>query len=239
MPNKKLAESNLVDWIPQRVKRCPLDCPECYYNRAVNENTEWIQHVGDRPSDVDIQTKIVRVNSGLDSNIERKIVVEQTRELPHKFYNTSIPQWIGFPGPVVLTVNPGWCGYQFHNLAGSIGFLSQLMFVRVLVADVTQHALNIIAREIRWYARFNVPVVLTFMRYTGMPTHPSGYTMTGHIDHEWWCPTIETKRGTYAELLSNASHGDLYVCGGLEGDERCATCGVCERLYWRSLEGDE
>jgi len=52
--------------------------------------------------------RVVRVNDGNDSNVDRETVLDVTQHYEHKFYNTAIARDLGgFPGPVVLTLNPG------------------------------------------------------------------------------------------------------------------------------------
>ena len=98
--NPKLVGSKLIDCIPQ-TGLCPNACPECFYNggrfyRTLDEPL--------LPSLEQADGRIVRVNSGHDSNLSRDIVLAATADYEHKFYNTSLPEF-GFPAPVVFTCN--------------------------------------------------------------------------------------------------------------------------------------
>jgi len=65
--------------------------------------------------------RVVRVNDGNDSNVERNLVMATAAAFPMKFYNTAINKDLGgFDAPVVLTVNPG--GYTNTAGTGSIPF---------------------------------------------------------------------------------------------------------------------
>jgi len=100
--NPKLKGTNIIDCIPQ-VGECKHQCPECFYNggrffRTLDE--PWM------PSLEEVGDKIVRVNSGNDSNSQKELVLEKTEQYRLKFFNTSVPNF-DFPDPVVFTCNGG------------------------------------------------------------------------------------------------------------------------------------
>ena len=99
--NPKLVGSNIVDCIPQ-TGECPNHCSECFYNGGRFFRTL------DKPmfpTAKECEGKIVRVNSGNDSNNRREMVIAATDCYPHRFFNTAVPR-LDFPAPVVLTINP-------------------------------------------------------------------------------------------------------------------------------------
>jgi hypothetical protein len=100
--NPKQEGSNLFDCRPQ-VGVCPNNCNQCFYNRpnAFYNNIDQPSI----PSPEKVDTGIVRMNCGHDSNIERDLVIETSKQYKEVFFNTSIPN-LDFPGPVVLTANP-------------------------------------------------------------------------------------------------------------------------------------
>src|SRR4030043_2218245 len=102
MNNPKLLGSSIVDCIPQ-VGNCPNNCPDCYFNAPGFFRTKDEPLI---PTLEEVADKIVRVNSGHDSNLQKDLVLEVTKQYPKKFYNTSIPNF-DFPAPVVFTCNPG------------------------------------------------------------------------------------------------------------------------------------
>lgn len=184
--NPKLAGSNLIDCIPQ-TGECPLDCDECFYNsgrfyRTLDEPL--------LPTEAEVGEKIVRVNSGHDSNLQSGRVIETTQHYSHKFYNTSIPDF-GFPGPVVFTCN--------GRRPLMVECPENVMFVRIRC-----NTWDDIQYLVKWYAgRQGVPVVLTFMRYYGdeaahgadtpIPTDCGDYEFRTHVSNAYWCPTPEAQ----------------------------------------------
>jgi hypothetical protein len=233
MENAKLKGSNLVDYVPQNdvmgVTACPLGCPECYYNFAVRNKTSWAQAVGAPPLIQDID-KIIRVNSGLDSNLWREMVIERTAGFPHKFYNTSLPLF-DLPGPIVLTANPGYRKYQYWT-PNSFWDWGKLMFVRFLVPDLSAETRIMIRREVELYWEHGVFVTLTFMRYREKPERSWGFAEEKHFDHTWWAISLNEQRRLYEGVKEE--NGLMGVCGGLVESQKCVDCGICEYQYWTS-----
>jgi len=215
--NPKIEGSNIIDAIPQEPP-CPLGCPECYYNR---------DPMAPRiPSEEEARGKIVRVNSGHDSNVCREGVIALTQHFKHKFYNTSIPLF-DFPGPVVFTCNARAPKY--------VKTTPNLMAVRLLTNSWDIEEQKDLAL---FYANSGVPVLVTFMRYwTRKPDKPEDYEWNKHIENAYWIPKTETKLrimdGLYHHLNSLCSRPFvLKMCGTLWSD-KCMACRNCEYLYWR------
>lgn len=220
MSNPKLVGSNIIDAIPQ-TGECPNRCSECFYNggrfyRTLDEPL--------LPTMVEALGKIVRVNSGNDSNNKRTIVLDHTEQYVDKFYNTAIPKF-EFPGPVVLTVNPQ------HNTKPCLIHdpPPNLMFVRVRAGiwdtDVVEQVWN-------WYKNYNVPVVVTFMRYYNSDLipkeHKGSYTWKQHITNAYHV----LKPEDMVLFMEHFKGKGVLMCG-TPYSSFCVDCGNCEALYWR------
>lgn len=207
MKNPKIAGSNIVECKPQ-VGYCKNNCNQCYYNR----NEEYRD-----ASIVPVDTgKIVRMNAGHDSNIQRDLVIATSTLYKHVFFNTSIPNF-DFPGPVVFTANP-----DEEKIAVFIKIPKNLMFVRLRVSSTN---LDHVQEAIGYYTSRLVPVVLTYMAYyTCPPSEPCCYEWRKRNINNYWCPTEMFKKDVLLEygnrLVSN--------CGNL-----CKDCETCETWYWR------
>lgn len=218
--NPKMAGSNLIDCVPQ-VGRCPNNCDQCYYNKWFYAGFEPVI-----PTAEDAEGKIVRVNSGNDSNNQRELVLEATRGYKHRFYNTSIPKFDFEDCPVVLTINPRQDGDWV-----AVALRDNLMFV---FFRMNTWNVDMAKEAIRHYCfDIGVPVVLTFMRYFDLLSvhEPHHYEPRKHVLHEYWDITEKAWWMVMSELpLSNL----LFTCG-TPGHPYCRDCGVCETLYWRQL----
>ncbi len=204
MKNPKIEGSGIVECKPQ-TGFCKNNCNQCYYNR----NEEY-REARIFPGNTD---KIVRMNAGHDSNINRDLVIAVGKCYKNVFYNTSIPRF-DFPGPVVFTCNP-----EEEKQAMLVDIPKNLMFVRIRVSST-----NPIRRAIEYYTDRLVPVVLTFMAYYTMQPGTELYEWKKRNINSYWCPKESFKKDTLLafgnRLVSN--------CGAL-----CKDCKTCESLYWR------
>lgn len=225
MQNPKLSGSNIIDCIPQ-TGECPIKCghelnEDCFYNggkfyRTLNEPLF--------PTIEESINKIVRVNSGHDSNIDRNMVISSTEKYKQKFYNTSIPNF-DFPGPVVFTCN----GNQLHLINPA----KNIMFVRV---RVSMWNLDDVDKAVDCYLiQQKIPVVLTFMRYYKeeniKPEFKEYYVFTQHILNSYWCLTPE---GQKTIMLKYKGTG-VKTCG-TPYSSFCVDCGNCELLYYKFMK---
>jgi hypothetical protein len=223
--NPKMVGTKLIDCVPQKGP-CPNNCNQCYYNKSF-----YAGHEPFIPTLEEAAGKIVRVNSGHDSNIQKELVLEKTRHFPNRFYNTSIPNLDFENAPVVLTVNPeedtSWVAMEWPD---------NLMYVRF---RLNMWNVDIAKKVIRHYTELNIPVVLTFMRYyhRKFVVEPDYYERRMHISHEYW----SIKESTWFWIMSDIGrHGLVYPCGTPQSPY-CRDCSVCETLYWRLfiVEGRE
>lgn len=215
MQNPKLAGSNLIDCIPQ-TGLCPNNCAECYYNSDGFYRTKDSPLI---PILEEARGKIVRVNSGHDSNIQKDLVLRVTAQYPHKFYNTSIPNF-DFPAPVVFTCNPK------DNKWIRPKSVDNLMMVRFRVSTWN---VNICDEAVSFFTSKGIPFVLTFMRYRNIENvrHPQHYERRKNILNIY----CQIKPQFKAEIEARYADNPLVVtCGGKTG--YCRDCGNCEKFYW-------
>ena len=215
MQNPKLAGSNLIDCIPQ-TGLCPNNCVACYYNSDGFYRTKDLPLI---PTLEETQGKIVRVNSGHDSNIEKDLVLNVTAQYVHKFYNTSIPNF-DFPAPVVFTCNPKdskWIKPES---------VDNLMMARFRVSTWN---LDVCDEAASFFTSRDIPFVLTFMRYRNIENvrHPQNYEQRKNILNVYY----QIKSQCKSEIEARYSNNPLAViCGGKT--DYCRDCSNCERFYW-------
>jgi hypothetical protein len=169
------------------------------------------------PSDEEAKNRIVRVNDGNDSNVERELVLRETARYQHKFYNTSIPK--PFDLPWVLTINPGkMTDVDFHKLDP---IPKTLMFVRFRANTWNSELMD---DAVAYYTRCNVPVVLTF------------YMLRKRTLNEYLAITTSAWRRVMQRYEDNPL---VHSCGKIEGEKGksgCKYCGNCLREYYATME---
>lgn len=222
--NPKLEGSNIIDCIPQ-TGPCPNDCSECYYNddRFYRTKDEPLL-----PSEWDAEDKIVRVNSGHDSNVDRGKVIEATKQYKDKFYNTSIPQF-NFPGPVMFTCNGRELNHWFYAVTRSDD--DNIMAVRH--RTTIWNSIYSLRDTIIHYNHQHpaIPVVITPMRFKEQesihPQYRQYYEFKEHVLNSWWIPN---KKAWEFWQYNYHPHGLILYCGSYESG-LCKDCGNCEQLY--------
>jgi len=234
--NPKLKGSNLIDCIPQTGK-CPMDCPECFYNRP----GAWYADIDTPilPKAGACAGKIVRINSGNDSNNDRDDVLEVADEYTDEgvacFLNTSVPRfdfpvttssWPWNSGdhyPVVFTCNGKWPGYLVDCPVNVMA-----VRIRCNTWDLSEQE-----RLVDFYLDQGVPIVMTWMRYYQQPI-PEGqghnYMWRKHLKNSYWCPTPEA----IVQTMSLFEGSGVRMCG-TPWSSYCADCRNCEFLYWDCL----
>jgi hypothetical protein len=164
--NPKTKNSGIITCIPQ-TGECPNKCEDCFfqsgrsYLEPLNDNLPHIP-----PKEL-AHGRVVRINDGNDSNVQRELVEKVAQQYDDYFFNTAIPENLGtFSAPVVLTLNPGqMTDTSFHKLWK---IPKNLMFVRVRV-----NAWNVefvADGAVKYYTDSGyigraVPIMLTFMAY--------------------------------------------------------------------------
>ena len=228
LPNPKQAGSRICDCVPLPGP-CPNNCPDCYYNRPGAFYASLDQPIF--PSPRHARNKVVRVNSGGDSNYQRNYVIKSTSCYPHRFFNTSRPDLgLDFPEPVVVTVNPK----NFTDWFYAISAVENIMFVRVKITswnyDLTEDA-------IQHYTSLNIPVVLTDMRFytESLVLEHDDYEYRTHVKNPYWCLKHDIWRQTWAQYVTNPL---VFSCGSPKSPY-CRDCENCWELYWYWHDHDD
>ncbi len=212
--NPKLEGTDIIEAIPQTGK-CPVGCDECFYNggRFYRQLDKPLV-----PTMEEARRKIVRVNPGHDSNIQKDLATMATAAFPHKFYNTSIASF-DFPGPVVYTCN----ATQLHLVL----MVRNLMAVRVRVSTWN---LEEVDKAVEHYLTLKVPVLLTFMRYFNYLKIriKKDYEWRKNILNEYYC----IKQEAILRVLERYKGKGVRMCG-TPASSLCIDCRNCEFLYWQ------
>ncbi len=235
--NPKTAGSGIVCCIPQSTK-CPNNCNDCFFQSGRSYLEPLEASLPNMP-DFDTSQLVVRVNDGNDSNVQRKKVIATTKHMPMKFYNISalhskdstkhIPE---FPGPVVLTVNPGksidWAYRKLEVIPAN------LMFVRVLVSTWN---LSLVHSAVHWYVSKKVPVVLTFMAYHDIESvpeaHKDSYVYRKRTANAYYA----IQNSSWLSIMARWKHDPMVYSCGKEGlNTLCKHCGNCLREYFATQE---
>ena len=227
--NPKTSGSGIVTCRPN-VGRCPLGCAECYYNAEGYWQDRDVAYV---PTLEQVAGRVVRVNDGLDSNVDRGVVLAGTRQYEHRFYGTSIPQFDFEGRPVVFTCNGR------ESIFTTV--TDEVMAVRVRCTTWGTRAGE--DDLVRHYVEQGVPVILTFMRFGAAGSIPEqyrhGYERGRSVLNEYWKATVLAKLDMLTHHMSVAggkNAGLVRVCGTLWSG-LCRDCGTCEALYWRWVKG--
>jgi hypothetical protein len=230
--NPKVKGSGIIECIPQRSK-CPVGCEDCFFQSGRSYLEPLEKNLPHIPSKGMAWGRVVRMNDGNDSNVERDLVEAVARQFKDYFFNTSIPADLErFSGPVVLTVNPGgMTNTDFHKLDKAP---TNLMFVRVRTNMWNLE--KVVDPVVKHYAvDLKVPVVITLMAYYTQ-TIPDYYGPC----YEWKTRTSNPywvlKRELVLDLESRyVDSPNVYLCGR-HGSSVCSACGNCLREYYNAKE---
>lgn len=233
--NPKTKGSGIITCIPQTGK-CPNGCEDCFFQSGrsyLEPLDENLPHVA--PWGLSLG-RIVRVNDGNDSNIDRDVVEKTVREMDYEkyFFNTAIPKDLDkFSGPVVLTVNPGkMTDTKWHKLEEPP---ENLMFVRIRVN--AWNMLSVVMPAVQYYTNLSVPVVLTFMAYyEEKPEMRDYYIYRQRTTNSYYAITTQAWEEIMYFFRYNAY---VYSCGKIEGENgttKCSRCGNCIREYYNAKE---
>jgi len=229
--NPKTKDSGILTAIPQ-TGRCPNNCKDCFFQSG----RSYLEPLGENLPNLPLSNdfRIIRINDGNDSNIDRSVVESAAKQYKMYFFNTAIAVDLeSFSGPVVLTVNPGEITDEcFHKL---LVIPANLMFVRFRV-----NSWNIsLAREVvDYYTALRVPVVLTFMAYfeeTIPSKYKDDYIFRKRTLNSYWAITTSAWRRIMAYFEDNPL---VYSCGKIEGEKGttlCSRCGNCIREYFNTI----
>jgi hypothetical protein len=231
--NPKNKGSGIVACIPQK-DICPIGCEDCFFQSGRSYLEPLLEHLPNMPDPAWVGDRLVRVNDGNDSNVEKELVIESTNVYKNRFFNTSIPN-LDFPAPVVLTVNPGkMTDKEFHKIHP---IPKNLMYVR---ARTNLWNDSLIEEIVSYYTGNDIPVVLTFMAYHQIKSIPEKYRYAYSYRKRTLNPYYAIKTINFHEIMSlYADNLYVYSCGKIEGIEegtKCKHCGNCLREYWRVMD---
>lgn len=217
-PNPKLIGSDMIDCIPQTGK-CPNGCLECYYNSDGFYRTKSESLFPSYTTE-----KLVRINSGHDSNIHRQYVIDSTLKYKNKYYNTALPNF-DFPGPVAFTCNGRDTDYSAMMVTKKLDNLMTVNFRTNL------WNLDLLYEVISYYAiKHHIPVTMVFMRYTNFNNIPEKYRLfyiyKKSILNEYYM-LLPEKRD---EVSANYAHALVGTCGK-SWSSFCRDCGRCVKNF--------
>lgn len=231
--NPKTKGSGIICCIPQKGE-CPNKCSDCFFQSGRSYLEPLEQNLPNIPSVEEARGRIVRINDGNDSNVQRDLVMKCAQQYENYFYNTAIPRDLeGFKAPVVLTVNPGkMTDSNFHKIEAP----KNLMFVRVRTN--VWNIDNVVKPAVEFYKKQEVPVVLTFMRYYTdtdeiRKESEDYYACKKRIMNRYWCITDKGIENVSNQFKDNSL---VYLCGGPKESLLCKSCGNCLREYFATKE---
>lgn len=231
--NPKTKGSGIYACIPQ-AGRCPNECEDCFFQSDERSYlaplTDNLPNMPDA-SFINENGYVIRVNDGNDSNVNRARVIGWTHVYNHRFFNTAIPKDLeGFPGPVVLTVNPG---RQTNTVPHMLSVIPKnLMFLRIRTNTWNR---SVVDAAVDYYTDLRVPCVLTFMAYHSEdsipPEHKEDYVYRKRTLNEYWAISTLAWRVIMKRYEDNPF---VYSCGteGERGNTKCERCGNCLREYF-------
>jgi len=235
--NPKTKGSGIVCAIPQ-TGACPNDCDDCFFQSGRSYLEPLDSNLPNVPEGVE-PWQVVRINDGNDSNVDRRRVIAWAKKNAKMFFfNTAIPKELGsFPGPVVLTVNPGkMTDTDFYKIDP---IPVNLMFVRVRTN--TWNISNVAGPAVAYYSCRSTPVVLTFMAYYGTSdtipeAHRQGYIYRKRTLNDYHAITTKAWEGIMRRYKHNKW---VHSCGKIEGERgttSCRHCGSCLREYFATMQ---
>lgn len=239
--NPKTKGSGIICAIPQK-GTCPNGCEDCFFQSGRSYLEPLEENLPNMPEPVCNNVRIIRVNDGNDSNVDREAVIKACRIYPMKFYNTAIPKDLDkFDAPIVLTVNPGKMTDKGFYMIGEIDFGGKwpknLMFVRF---RTNMWNLELLDKAVEYYTAKETPIVLTFMAYFvsqgHILAHDRSYIFRKRTLNSYWAITTEAWEGVMARYKYNKW---VYSCGKIEGEKgtsACRHCGNCIREYFATTE---
>lgn len=228
--NPKTKASGVYGAIPH-TGRCPQNCKDCFFQSGRSFLEPLEENLPNMPSPLAMMDKIVRVNDGHDSSIDKDMVIEKCGVYRHKFYNTSFPVMLDkFDAPVVLTVNPSDITDKDYYKLDKIP--ENLMFVR---ARVNMWNLPLVDEIVEHYSNLKIPIVLTMMAYytESVPEeNKSMYEYKKRTLNSYWILTE-----TYWRLIEDRYRSNHLVdtCGKY-GQTSCKYCGNCLKYYFACVE---
>ena len=233
--NPKTKGSGILCAIPQ-VGLCSNRCEECFFQSGWSYLEPLSANLPNAPTPEQARGYVVRVNDGNDSNVQRDLVISSTDCYQDRFFNTAIPRALeSFPGPVVLTVNPGkFTDNTFYSLDP---IPPNLMFVRIRAN--TWNMPNVGKRAIDYYTSRGVCVVLTFMAYHSAKSIPVPYRVDYLLRKRTLNSYFAITTDAWRKIMRRHEDNILVRSCGFEGERgktACRLCGNCLREFYATRE---
>ena len=234
--NPKTRGSGIICCIPQ-AGLCPNRCDDCFFQSGRSYLEPLSENLPNMPSTMDCHNRIVRVNDGNDSNVDQETVIMDTKHYAMAFYNTAIPRDLDkFPGPVVLTINPGGLtNLNYHRV-----YNPNIMFVRF---RTNMWNLPLLRDAVHYYADKEIPVICTFMAYYNQESIPeeyrAHYIFRKRTLNSYYAITTSSWRTVMKYWQDSPYEKWVYSCGKIEGENgttACRFCGNCIREYFATIE---
>ena len=230
--NPKTKGSGIVCAIPQ-TGTCPNKCPDCFFQSGRSYLEPLEDNLPNLPTPEFADNRVVRVNDGNDSNVDRLVVYKSVDAYDNFFFNTiSIDDLEGYDAPVVLTINPGhMTDNSFHRIEDPP---TNLMFVRF---RTNTWNLAVCEQAVDWYGDREVPIILTFMAYhkeESIPTHQRhNYFYRKRTINPYYVIDTRAWKRVMDEYWTNKW---VYSCGREGISSGCKDCGNCLREYYATME---
>lgn len=231
--NPKTKGSGILGAIPQ-TGFCPNGCEDCFFQSGRSYLEPLADNLPNLPSILDAENRIVRVNDGNDSNVMRDVVLAETAHYKQRFFNTAIPEDLeSFPGPVVLTINPGNKTDESFTALKEIP--KNLMFVRFRVNAWNFSPMGEAA--VQHYSKLDCPIVMTFMAYHNPESIPWAYTESYELRKRTLNEYYAITQAAWADIMLRwQTNKWVYSCGREGLATGCRWCGNCLREYYATLE---
>lgn len=229
--NPKVRGSGIITCIPQ-TGLCPNKCEDCFFQSGRSYLEPLKENLPHLPPVKLAKNRIVRINDGNDSNVERQTVEHTASKYQMYFFNTALSEDLEkFSAPVVMTINPGNLTDKFPFRIDPIP--DNLMFVRVRTN--VWNLDNVVKPAVEYYTKQGVVVVLTFMAYytEKIPEANKGcYEWKKRTLNSYWVLKQWAVDRTMDDYKQNPH---VYSCG-VKGRYECMFCGNCVREYFNAMD---
>lgn len=229
--NPKVKGSGIITCIPQE-GGCPNNCDDCFFQSGRSYLEPLEENLPHLPPQDYTERRVVRMNDGNDSNVERGLVEETARRYQMHFFNTALIKDLDkFDAPVVLTINPGkMTDEEFYKLSE---IPDNLMFVRIRTNPWNLR--RVVHPAVEHYTAQGVAVVLTFMAYYDSDVPPnflSCYEWRKRTINSYFCLRPSEAESIMRRFINNPF---VYSCG-VKNRHECMFCGNCIREYFNAME---
>jgi len=229
--NPKVKGSGIIECIPQ-TGQCPNGCVDCFFNGGRSYLEPLSENLPHIPTKEMAHGRVVRMNDGNDSNVQRELVERTAKQFEDVFFNTSnVHKLSQYPGPVVLTLNPA-------NMTDKSFWVIKIPPINLMFCRIRTNMWNlktVVKHAIEHYTiRNKVPIVLTYMAYYTQPIpkkYSYAYVWKKRTLNSYWCLKDECIQDIEDMFADNPL---VHSCG-YKG-HACTACGNCLREYYATKE---